>query len=305
MKPSLLDQLNFHHLGYFRAVARTGSVQAAAAELGLAPSTVSAQVQVLARQLREPLFEKHGRGLALTDTGRLALRYAEEIHGLGEELLKVLSGQASGRPVELIVGIADALPKLVVRELLRPALRLETPVRLVCREDKAVRLSAELALHELDLVLSDLPEPAGGRVHSHLLGESRIVFVAAPALARKLRRGFPRSLDGAPLLVPLPDSSLRRALDPWLRTHEIRPRIAGEFEDQALAKAFAQDGLGALPLPELIEGEASAQLGLERVGLARGLHERFYALTAERRIRHPAVEAIRSAARSELFAPRK
>ncbi|TAJ20903.1 MAG: LysR family transcriptional regulator, partial [Planctomycetota bacterium] len=242
MRPVLVDQLNFHHLVYFRAVARSGSVQAAARELGLAPSTVSTQVRALGERLRAALFHKRGRGLVLTDAGRAALRYADEIHELGEELVGVLAGQRADRSVELVVGVAEALPKLVVRELLRPALRIQPPVRLVCREDKSVRLFAELALHELDLVFVDAPPAAGGRVHSHLLGECPVVFLAAAALARRLRRRFPRSLDGAPLLLPSPESNLRRALGPWLRAHGIAPHDAAEFQDQALAMAFAQDG---------------------------------------------------------------
>lgn len=302
MRPALVDQLNFHHLVYFRAVARGGSVQAAAEELGLAPSTISAQVRALAARLRASLFHKRGRGLVLTDAGRAALRYADEIHELGEELVGVLAGQRADRTVDLVIGVAEALPKLVVRELVRPALRLEPRARLVCREDKSARLFAELALHELDLVLVDAPPAAGGRVHSHLLGECPVVFLAAASLARRLRRNFPRSLDGAPFLMPSPESSVRRALGPWLRAHGLAASEAAEFQDQALAMAFAQDGLGVIPVPAVIERAAKEQFGLERIGLADDLVERFYAVTAERRIRHPAVEVIRNAARAEIFA---
>ncbi len=298
-----MEWLNYHHLLYFWAVAREGSVTKASQQLRLAQPTVSGQLKSLEDALGEKLFERTGRRLVLTDVGRVVFRYADEIFSLGRELQDTLKGRPTGRPVRFTVGVADAVPKLVAYRLLLPALSLPEPVHVVCREDKPERLLAELGAHSLDLVISDSPLGAGTRVkaYSHLLGETPVAIFGADALAAAHRRGFPRSLEGAPLLVPTESSALRRSLDQWLDAEGIRPRVVGEFEDSALLKTFGQAGLGLFPAPLAIEAEIRAQFGVKLVGRVDAVKERFYALSVERKIKHPAVLAISEAARRKLF----
>jgi LysR family transcriptional activator of nhaA len=298
-----MEWLNYHHLLYFWLVAREGSVTRASEQLGLAQPTVSGQLKALEDALGERLFTRAGRRLVLTEVGSLVYRYAEEIFTLGRELQDTLKDRPSGRPLRFTVGVADVVPKLIAHRLLAPALALPGAVHLVCREDRPERLLAELAAHALDLVLADAPVPPGARVkaYSHLLGETPIAFFGSAALAAAHRRGFPRSLDGAPLLLPTENTSLRRALEQWLDHEGIRPRVVGEFEDSALLKVFGQAGLGLFPAPALIEPQLRAQHGVRLVGRTAGVRERFYAISAERRVKHPAVVAITTAARLELF----
>jgi LysR family transcriptional activator of nhaA len=298
-----MEWLNYHHLLYFWTVAREGSVTRASQQLRLAQPTVSGQLKALEEALGEKLFERTGRRLVLTDVGRVVFRYADEIFSLGRELQDTLKGRPTGRPVRFTVGVADAVPKLVAYRLLLPALSLPEPVHVVCREDKPERLIAELAAHSLDLVISDGPLGAGAKVkaYSHLLGETAVGIFGADALATAHRRGFPRSLEGAPLLVPTESSSLRRSLDQWLDAEGIRPRVVGEIEDGALLKTFGQAGLGLFPAPLAIEAEVRAQFGVKLVGRLDAVRERFYALSVERKIKHPAVLAISEAARRKLF----
>jgi LysR family transcriptional activator of nhaA len=300
-----LDWLNYHHLLYFWLVAREGGLAPAAAKLRLAHQTVSAQVHALEDALGEKLFERQGRRLALTELGRVAFRYADEIFALGTELQETLRGRPSGRPLRLEVGVADAVPKLIARSLLAPAQRIAEPVRLVCREDKPERLLAALALHELDVVLSDAPVPpsANVRAYSHLLGECAVAVFAPPPVARRLARGFPGSLAGAPMILPTENSALRRALEHWFDAQQIRPLIVAEFEDSALLKAFAQDGDAAFVAHEPIAAEVERQYRVRRIATLPGLVERFYALTVERRLRHPGVLAISATAREHVFPP--
>jgi LysR family transcriptional activator of nhaA len=292
------------HLLYSWVVAREGNIARATAVLWLAQPTISAQIRSLEQRLGEKLFHCQGRGLVLTDVGRTVYRYADEIFGLGRELLDVVKGRPAGKPVEFTVGVADALPKLVAHRLLEPALRLEGPLRLVCREDHADRLLAALAVNELDLVPSDAPIPPSVKVRgfSHLLGECGITIFGVARLAAARRRGFPRSLDGAPFLMPAHTTALRRALDPWFEAREMRPEVVAEFEDSALLKVFGQAGQGLFAGPTAIEREICAQYGVRVVGRVAEVRERFYAISAERRIRHPAVSAITEVARDRLFA---
>lgn len=296
--------LNYHHLLYFWTVAREGSVGRAATVLNLTQPAVSSQVRALERALGERLFERRGRRLALTETGRVAYRYADEIFTLGRELQETLAGRPTGRPARLAVGAADALPKLLTYRLIEPALRGAEPVRLILREDEPERLLASLAIHELDVVLSDSPVPAGARIaaFSHLLGECDVTIFAAPPLATAHRRRFPRSLDGAPFLFPGAGSSLRRSLDGWLERHGIRPATVAEIDDSAVLGTFGQAGAGLFAAPRAVEREVRRQYGVHVVGHVAEIRERFYAISVERRIRHPAVQAISTAARSELFA---
>ena len=301
--PPSTDWLNYHHLLYFWLVAREGGLLPAAARLRLAHQTVSGQVHALEHALGEKLFERQGRRLVLTELGRVAYRYADEIFALGAELQETLRGRPSGRPQRLVVGVADVVPKLIARALLLPALQLAEPVRLVCREDKPERLLAALALHELDVVLSDAPVSpgAGVRAFSHLLGECAVALFAKPARARRLRRGLPRSLDGAPFILPTDNTSLRRVLETWFDAQRIRPQVIAEFEDSALLKAFAQGGEAVFASPEPIAAEVERQYRVRRIATLPELRERFYAITVERRLRHPAVVAISASARQHLL----
>jgi LysR family transcriptional activator of nhaA len=298
-----MDWLNYHHLLYFWLVVREGGVVPAAAKLRLAHPTVSGQVHALEDALGEKLFVRQGRRLVLTEMGRVVHGYADEIFSLGGELLDAVRGRATGRPVRLVVGIADVLPKLIVRQILEPALHLGEPVQLVCREAKPDRLLADLALHELDLVLSDAPVGPNIRVraYSHLLGECGLTFLATRELARRHKRRFPASLDGAPMLLPTSNTALRRSLDTWFEAKEIRPRVVAELEDSALIQAFGQDGVGVFAVPTAIEAVVRRQSEVVVVGRTTEVLERFYAISVERKLKHPAVVAICQTARSTLF----
>jgi LysR family transcriptional activator of nhaA len=295
-----MEWLNYHHLLYFWVVAREGSLARAGAQLRLAPSTISGQVRSLERALGEQLFTKSGRRLVLTEIGRTVYRYADEIFSLGRDLQDTLKGRASGRPLTLNVGVADVVPKLVARRLLEPALKLPAPVRLISREDKPDRLLAELAMHALDIVLVDAPAVPSIRIRAfnHLLGESGIMLFATPKLAATYRRNFPHSLTRAPLLLPTENTTLRRSLDQWLAARDIIPRVVGEFEDSALLTVFGQTGTGIFPVHSFIADEVKRQYGVQLVGRLEGVRERFYAISVERKLKHPAAIAISEAARS-------
>lgn len=295
--------LNYNHLDYFRHVAREGGVAKAARRLRVAHPTVSAQVKALERALGERLFERRGRTLVLTEMGRIVQRYADEIFGLGAELVDTVKGRPTGRPARLVVGIADALPKAVARRLLEPALRGRERTLLVCREDRPERLFGELARHAVDLVLSDEPvtSTSGVRAFNHILGESPVGFFAPRKLASSLRRGFPTSLDGAPMVLPGENTALRRNLESWFESLAIRPDVRAEVEDSALLKVLASDGVGVFPGPAALEADIRAQYAAASIGTVEDVRERYYAVTIERRIRHPAVAEICATARREIF----
>ena len=301
-----MDWINYHHLLYFFIVAREGGLVQAGKVLRLSHPTLSAQIHTLEDQLGEKLFHKVGRKLELTEMGRVVYRYAEEIFSLGREMVDTVKGRGGGKQLRLEVGIVDVVPKLVVRRLLQPALDLAEPVRLVCVEAPYEKLLADLALHSLDIVIADAPVPAGSniRAYNHLLGETGISFFAARSLANQLRRKFPASLDGAPVLLPLEQLPLRRALDQWFERHSVKPKVIAEFEDSALLKAFGADGLGVFSAPTVVEAEVMAQYGVEVIGRSDEVKERFYAISADRRLKHPAVVAISDAARQDLFVQR-
>jgi LysR family transcriptional activator of nhaA len=298
-----MDSLNYHHLRYFWTVAREGSLVAAGKLLRLSHPTLSAQVHALENQLGEKLFVRVGRRLVLTEVGRVVYRYAEEIFALGRELADTVKGQAVGHAVRLDVGIADVVPKLVVRRLLQPALSLPEPVRLVCYEDGYEKLLGELALHRLHLVISDAPVPPGSNVKAfnHLLGETGVTFFGTKSLASSYRPGFPMSLNGAPLLLPLESATLRRSLNQWFDRNKVAPSVVAEFEDSALLKVFGADGVGMFPAPTVIEREVIQQYGVQVVGRAAEVRERYYAISVERKLKNPAVVAISEAARHEIF----
>lgn len=301
-----MEWVNYHHLRYFWVVAREGGLVAAGKVLRLSHPTLSAQIHSLEDQLGEKLFIKVGRKLTLTDTGRVVFRYADEIFTLGREMIDTVKGRSTGQPLRLDVGVADVVPKLVVRQLLQPALGLSAPVRLVCHEASYEKLLADLALHTLDIVISDAPVPTGSsvRAFNHLLGETGVSFFGTKELVKKYKRGFPGSLNGAPLLLPLENLTLRRSLNHWFDKNVIRPRVVAEFEDSALLKVFGGDGVGLFPAPTVVEREVASQYGVEVLGRVEEVRERFYAISVERRLKHPAVVAICEAARQELFAAR-
>ena len=298
-----MERLNYHHLFYFWMAAREGSVARAAAQLRLAQPTLSGQIRALDGALGEKLFERAGRGLRLTEMGRVVYRYADEIFALGRELAESVKGQPTGRPLRLSVGVADALPKLVAYRLIEPALGLAQPVRLVVHEQSTERLLAALALHELDVVLTDRVAPPGVtvRAFNHLLGDCGATLFAAPGLAAQYRRRLPRAFDGAPFLLPGETSTLRRGLEQWFEEQRIRPRIVGEFDDSTLIKVFGQAGKGIFAAPSIIESSVCKQYGVAVVRRLDRVRERFYAVSAERRLKHPAVIAITESARRELF----
>ncbi|MFO0879506.1 MAG: transcriptional activator NhaR [Gemmataceae bacterium] len=298
-----MDWLNYHHLLYFWVVAREGSITRACEQLKLAQPTISAQLQALERALGERLFERAGRGLALTETGRVVFTYADEIFKLGQEMVHAVQGETSDRPMRLVVGIADVLPKLIVYRLLQAVLHLERPVRIVCREGKTTRLLADLSAHNLDVVLSDTPTSPLIKVKAfnHLLGECGLSFFGTPALVERYGQDFPRSLEHAPFLIPTEDTSARRLLEHWLRSHKVVVDVRGEFEDSALIKSFGAAGEGLFVMPTVIEREVCKQYGVEVIGRAEELVMRFYAITPDRRIKHPAVHALTTSAKRELF----
>jgi LysR family transcriptional activator of nhaA len=300
--PANMQRLNYQHLYYFWTVAKEGGISRACEKLHLTQPTISAQIGVFEQAIGEKLFHRNGRGLALTDTGRGVFHYAEEIFALGRELTRFLDGRAGGRGLRLTVGIADALPKLLACRLIAPALRLPEPIQLHCHEDKSERLLAEISLHGVDLVLSDVPATPtpGARVFNHLLGDSEVWVFGAPALAERHRPDFPESLNGAPFLLPTPNLALRRSLDQWFDAAGIWPDVQAEIEDSALLKTFGSAGAGLFVAPAIVKEEICRQYRVETLGRLKGVQERFYAISAQRKIKHPAVIAILENAQASL-----
>jgi LysR family transcriptional activator of nhaA len=300
----VMDWLNYHHLHYFWMTAREGGVSRASAALRLAQPTISAQIRQLEDGLGVKLFERKGRTLVLTDTGRVVFQYADDIFGLGRELLESVNGRQPGRARPLAVGVANAVPKLVVSRLLQPLFRGAHPIRVVCREDNTDLLLAQLATHTLDVVVTDAIAPPHVRVKvfSHPLGESATSFFAPPKLVPRLKRRFPSSLNDLPMVLPTSNTALRRALDQWFDAEGLHPRVIGEFEDQALMEPFGADAGAVFPAPQAIERDVCRIYGVGVAGRTRAVVERYFAISIERRIKHPGVAAITSAARRDLFA---
>jgi LysR family transcriptional activator of nhaA len=299
-----MEWLNYHHLRYFWAVAREGSVSRAARQLRLAQPTVSEQIRALEEALGERLLVRAGRGVALTEIGKTVYGFADEIFALGRDLQDTIRGRPTGRPSRLGVGIADAVPKLAAVRILEPVLGMDPPVRLVCVEGTPARLLDQLSTHELDVVLADAPvgPSHAGRAYNHLLGECRVGIFGAPRLARAARRRFPDSLAELPFLLPTTGSALRRSLDAWLDERGIVPAVVAELEDSALIVELGALGAGLLAAPDAIMGDALEARGLQRVGSIDALRERYYAISIERKLAHPAVVAIAGAARRRWFA---
>jgi LysR family transcriptional activator of nhaA len=298
------QDLNFHHLRYFWLTAREGGVTAAATVAEVGQPVVSAQIRRLEEFFDAKLFEKDGRTVKLTELGRVVYEYADDIFRMGGELVAaVRDGRTPARPARVTVGVADVVPKLVVYKLLEPVYALPEPVHLVCVEDRPEKLLSDLAAHAVDLVLTDSPVTGGPRVkvYTHTLGECGVTVFAAEPLAAKLQKGFPKSLHRVPFLLPTSDSTLRRTLDQWFAEVGVRPDVRGEFADSALLKVFGQAGRGAFALPSVVSEEVRGRYGVVAVGAAGGARVRFNVITAERKLTHPAVLAIRDAARGELF----
>lgn len=296
--------LNYKQLHYFWAVAKAGSMVRASERLHLTPQTLSGQIGLLEETLGVALFLRVGRRLELTETGRLALSYADEVFQIGNELEEALRSRPENRSIQLRVGVDDAVPKSIAYRLLTPAICLDEPVRIVCREDKLVRLLVELAIQRIDLVLADRPLPAGTNVkgYSHKLGDCGITFFAEPRLAAQFTDQWPQILNVAPLLIPGKEAAVRIPLMRWFEAHQIRPHIVGEFDDSALMQAFGQAGTGIFIAPSVIAEEVRREHGVTILGHTNEVTEQFYAISMERRLTHPAVVAINDTAHRELFA---
>jgi LysR family transcriptional activator of nhaA len=298
-----MEWLNYHHLLYFWSVAKHGTVAKACEELRLAQPTISKQIGLLEDTLGEKLFMRSGRHLVLTEMGRIIFKYADDIFSIGQDLMNTVRGRATGHPVRLNVGIVDVVPKLLATRLLKSTFDRSLPIRLICWEDKLDQLLADLAIHGLDLVIADTPAPPTIKVqaYNHLMGESGITLFAARKLIMRYRRNFPRSLTGAPFLLPTSNTMLRRLLDDWLTGHELTPTIIGEFEDSATLKAFGQEGHGLFPGSTVVEKEICRQYQVQVVGRLNSVKQKFYAITVERRLKHPAVVKLFNAARREIL----
>jgi LysR family transcriptional activator of nhaA len=297
-----MEWLNYHHLLYFWTVARIGSISGASDELRLTQATISAQLKSLETSLGEKLFRKAGRRLALTETGKVVFRYADEIFSLGREMMGTLKGRPEGRLARLTVGVTDVMPKLVAFQLIEPALNLKDTYRIVCREGTNEELLPALAVHDIDVVLTDAPiDPAiNVKAFHHLLGECSVFLFGSPKLTEKYRRGFPQSLDGAPFLLPTRNTTSRRSLEQWFDAENIQPKMIAEFEDSALSMVFGQHGLGLFVAPSVIKSEIEKQYEVKAVGRVGNVRERFFAVSLDRKLRHPAVVAISEAARARL-----
>jgi LysR family transcriptional activator of nhaA len=300
---SELRHLNYGHLHYFWVVAREGSIARAAEALHITPQTISGQLKNLEADVGEPLFSRVGRGLVLSEKGKVVFGYANDIFAIGSELASVVRGQRPGGPATLAIGIVNSMPKLIAQRLIAPVLCDEGSVRVRCVEEPLERLLGDLALHRLDLVLSDQPHMRGLglRAYSHRLGESGLSFFARGSDARRFRRHFPLSLANAELLLPLPNTALRRRLDEWFESLGVAPMVVGEFDDSALMKSFAEAGLGLFASPTVIEEEICRMYRVRVVGRVESIRERFYAITPERRLKHDSVALITRVARRDLF----
>ncbi|HWI19448.1 MAG TPA: transcriptional activator NhaR [Vicinamibacterales bacterium] len=295
-----LQWLNYHHLLYFWTIVREGSVSKAAERLRLSQPTVSAQIRKLEGALEVKLFERHGRGLRLTDAGRVVYQYADDIFPVGREMIETLRGRPTEQRGRITIGIANAVPKLIVHRLLKPLLHGGDAPHLLCVEDNTESLLTRVAAFAVDVVIADRPAPPHARVKvfNHALGESAMTFFAAAAVAARLRRTFPRSLDGQPMLLPAPQTAVRQALDTWFDAQRLRPRILAEFEDSALLKAFGRESNAVFAAPSAIAADVKRLYQVASIGQATTVRETYYAISAQRRVTHPGVLAITRGARA-------
>jgi LysR family transcriptional activator of nhaA len=295
-----VEFLNYHHLRYFWVVAKEGGLRKAAEKLHVSQPTISAQIAALEGVLGEKLFRRGGRSLELTETGQHVFTYAEEIFSIGQDLLNSVKQRPTSRPLRLRLGVADALPKLVTYQIIKPIFHLPQPVQVSCWETKVSDMLVELTAYRLDLALADEPASSGVTVNvsNHFLGECGVTFCAEPRLATKLRRGFPKSLNGAPALLPMSNSGLRRSLEKWFHAIGVRPRLVGEIEDPAFVNILALHGLGFMAVPTLVAKEIVTRFGFRIIGRTDDCQQQFYAITPERKLTHPAVLAITSQVRA-------
>jgi len=297
-----MEFLNYHHLRYFWVAAKEGGLTRAAEKLRVSQPSICTQIQALERALGDKLLRRTPRGLTLTEAGQKVFSFAEEIYALGDELISTMKQRPSTRSLRVNIGITDSLPKLLTYGMLKPIFHLPQSVQASCWEGKVPDLLAQLATYRLDVVLADEPAPASGsfKTFNHLLSECGVSFCAEPKLAARLKRRFPASLSQAPALLPGPNSALRRSLEKWFREQKIAPRLVAEFDDAALVKVAATDGLGFFALPSLVASEAVTRYGVRIIGRAPECIQQFYAITAERRLTHPAVMAVTAQARVAL-----
>lgn len=300
-----MQNLNYKHLRYFWMVASSGSITKASEQLHLTPQSISGQLRELEESLGIKLFNRVGRGLEVSDSGRAILSYAEEIFALGDELYEVVKNQKIKKAVPFKVGITDSVPKSIAYRLVEPAIHLPEEVKLICREGRLAPLLAELAVHNLDMVIADRPMPNNLNVRgfNHLLGESSLTVFGNPILVASTKGKFPQNLDKMPFLLPGEDVAIRVKLMRWLEENRIHARIVGEFDDGALLKAFGQAGAGLFVAPTAIKKYVEKQYNVKAVGEIKGILEQIYAITTERRLTHPAIVAISEAAREKLFSP--
>lgn len=297
------DTLNYKHLRYFWTVAHEGSIIKASNKLHITPQTISGQLSLLEKRIGNPLFSRIGKSLQLTETGRLVLNYADEIFDLGRELSDVLRGAPTVGPSEFIVSAASTLPKTIVHKIIEPALHIKQPINLICKEGPVDAILADLAVHKVDMVLSDTPVTStfSIKAYNHKLGESGLSFFASAALAKKYKKAFPTSLNDAPMLMPTKQYAIRQAVDHWLNQKNIYPQIKGQFDDSALMKSFGQAGMGIFYLPSIIENEVCNMFKVKIIGRTTQVKQIFYAISAERKIKHPAIAAICESAKNDLF----
>lgn len=297
-----MEWLNYHHLRYFWMVAKEGSLARAAEKLHISQPSISEQIRELETAMGEKLFHREGRANKLTDTGQVALGYAEEIFALGREMMSAVKQRPGAKTLRLYVGVTDSFPKLMTNEFLKPVFLLPQTTHVICREGKLDDLLVQLAAHKLDIVLSD--EPASSKnnlkTFTHVLGLSSTTICAEKKLAARLRKGFPQSLHDAPALLPVENTVLRRALELWFRELGIQPRVVAEFEDLAMIKVMATEGRGFIAVPTVALDEAVRRYGFQPIGRAKHCEMRFHAITTEKRIFHPAATVITSQARMLL-----
>ncbi len=298
-----MRHLNYNHLLYFWTVVREGSIASAAGTLHLTPQTISGQLKLLEESVGEPLFQRVGRGLVPTEMGKIVNQYADEIFSLGAELTQRVRSGERGAPLELHVGIVSSIAKLISYRIVAPALALDEGFKIICSEDQIETLLANMAIHKIDLVISDRPVPTGLNVKAfnHLLGESPVGFFSQPRIAARLKKNFPESLADIGLLMPSTSTELRRSLDDWFDHIGIVPKIVAEFDDSALLKAFGEAGAGVFPAPVPITAEVERMYHVRCVGVADSVTEKYFAISPERKIKHPAVVSITQAARQTLF----
>ncbi|MCG8379019.1 MAG: transcriptional activator NhaR [Proteobacteria bacterium] len=294
--------INYKHLHYFWTVAREGSIAGASKTLHITPQTISGQLTMLEESVGEKLFRRQGRGLTLSEKGRLVFRYADEIFNLGKELQDVIRGASPVGQLEFAVGILDCIPKTIAYKLLTPGLQTGFDISITCKEGPIDHILSELAVHKLDMVLADMPLTSSYNIkaYNHFLGESGITFFAKPEMSKQFSKNFPKSLNNAPILIPTENSTIRRAIDQWFDELEVYPKIMGEFDDSALLKAFGQGGVGIFFMPTVIEKDICKQFNVNIIGRTAKVKEQFYAISTERKIKHPAIASICKAAKQKI-----